>query len=311
MHFLLCLLMSCSASLWAQEINLDKIEILVDGSSTAYLGEQYKATISLNQALPESYEMIVTVNGRSLRAQNNKAVYTANAVAVGEKTYSIKVTLKGAEDGLQVLTKKESYWVRLPAVTVVGDKMNVFFVGVDNPITVTTPDISPEAMKVSIRGGGELRKTNKNQYVATFEKPGLVKVRVENKENLKTYYFDFRVKNIPNPVVKLGKRGSCTLSAKELQETLAMYQKTPALGAWLENFDFEARCQVTGFTFLHYDKKRKKQELANKGATLEASIITSLKKAKSGDVFIFTNIKGTCPMDKEDRELSSLVIQIK
>lgn len=126
MHFLLCLLMSCSASLWAQEINLDKIEILVDGSSTVYLGEQYKATISLNQALPESYEMIVTVNGRSLRAQNNKAVYTANAVAVGEKTYSIKVTLKGAEDGLQVLTKKESYWVRLPAVTVVGDKMNVF-----------------------------------------------------------------------------------------------------------------------------------------------------------------------------------------
>lgn len=290
------------------DFSLDDLEIVVQTAShTIALGEEYAAEISFNQKIPESYKVGVSVNGASLFVENQKAKYTARGTSLGERKFMVKAVLTDTKgESTRFLEKIITYRISVPNVSVFADKMNVFYVGVDNPISVLAGDFSTSAVKVEISGtGAKIRKTSRTTgYVVTCEKPGKVTITVVDTRTGKKFPFQYRVKRIPEPRVRLGK-------LRDGEIKVAQFIAQPGLAAWLDNFDFDARCTIKEYKVLHYSKKNKVVELLNTGGRFEEATLAEIKKAKPGDLYVFTEVKGDCPKDTAGRSFNSVVFKIK
>ena len=113
--------------------------------------------------------------------------------------------------------------------------MNVFYIGVDNPVTIGSPT------------GWD--KTTVNMSNGTISGQGSVRtVRVSALGNAsitvvadgKPSTFPFRVKRIPDPVFKVG--------SGKIRMTSAEFKAQQYCRAELENFDFDLRYNVVGAT---------------------------------------------------------------
>lgn len=289
------------------DFSLEDLEVVVQTASpTIALGEEYSAEISFNQRIPESYKVGVSVNGASLFVENQKAKYTARGTSLGERKFMVKAVLTDTKgESTRFLEKIITYRISVPNVSVFADKMNVFYVGVDNPITVLAADFSISAVKVEISGAGaRIRKSSRTGYVVTCEKTGRVRITVTDTRTGKKFPFEYRVKRIPEPTVRLGK-----LIDGEI--AVAKFVEQPGLAAWLYNFDFDARCTIKQYKVLHYTKKKKMVELLNTGGRFEEATLAEIKKAKPGDMYIFTEVEGDCPRDTAGRTFNSVVFKIK
>ena len=79
----------------------------------------------------------------------------------------------------------------------------------------------------------------------------------------------------------------------------------------LDNFDFEAKCNLAGFTLTRVAKRQDPESSANRGAKIEGAAASLQGKATPGDKFIFQDIKCKCPGDVADRQLGQLVFDIQ
>jgi HSP20 family molecular chaperone IbpA len=83
-----------------------------------------------------------------------------------------------------------------------ADKMNIFYIGIDNPVSVAVPGVLSEKLKVTISEGTIIGSNGK--YIVTVSKPGETEIAiyvetkpgVYEKEGIKK----FRVQRIPNPL---------------------------------------------------------------------------------------------------------------
>jgi gliding motility-associated protein GldM len=118
------------------------------------LGETYEAEIALG-AYSSQAEFSVNVNGANLAIDGAKAKYTARPSSVGTQRYTATINVKNPMTGKTETVKKEfQYEVGVSSVTVAADKMNVFYIGVDNPISVAAAGISSNDIAVSVSGSG-------------------------------------------------------------------------------------------------------------------------------------------------------------
>ena len=188
-----------------------------------------------------------------------------------------------------------SFSINAQTVVVAVDKMNVFYLGVDNPIAIAIEGVADEKLKVSI-DNGEIIKKEIGHYVAHLERTGTANIIIEwdGQKVLKP----FRVKQIPDPRVIIASRdrNSCA------------YGFT-GLIASVENFNFDARCRVVSYTCTcNYKNEDTKQAQVNGITSNEVSrILSNLKK---GDKVTFSNIKVMCPGDKVPRFIKDNIVQI-
>jgi len=113
------------------------------------------------------------------------------------------------------------------------DKMNVLYIGVDNPITISSGsgwDKTTVTMTGGILSGSE-KSGNRIVRVTTIGKATLT-VTADGK----TTPFDFRIKEIPNPIFKVGPGGT--------RMTSGSFKSQQFCRAELENFDFAANFSV-------------------------------------------------------------------
>jgi hypothetical protein len=83
------------------------------------------------------------------------------------------------------------------------------------------------------------------------------------------------------------------------------------VGAFLDNFDFEATCKIQGFNLVYVAKRQDPVEAINSGARYGAQAKRLVGKAKPGDIFYFDNVKAKCPGDPAGRKINSMVFKIK
>jgi len=93
--------------------------------------------------------------------------------------------------------------------------------------------------------------------------------------------------------------------------TAATFKAHGSLIAMLDNFDFEARCGVQSFELYYISKNQDPVSVKNNGAIFSTSTKGIVKRAKAGDIYMFTNVKATCPGDDASRKLNGLTIHIK
>jgi len=71
---------------------------------------------------------------------------------------------------------------------------------------------------------------------------------------------------------------------------------------------FDARCLVLGFETIRISKRNEVERVTNRGGEFEEETINIIDKAKSGDIYIFREIKYKCDSPKR---LDDMIFEIK
>ena len=271
-------------------------------------GEPFRAQIAVgaysSQINPE--DITITVNGNNLPVnEGGRAEYVATSSTTGQKTLNMRVAVRNPLTG-EVKDNEGTftYEVGRRSVTVSADKMNVMYVGVDNPISVVAAGISSNALRVSASGGGiQLSPSGTGKYIARVSKPGKATITVSG-GGLQPTSFEFRVKPIPDPVAQLGGETSGDVGN-------GTFKAQQGVIAVLENFDFDARCQIAGFELVYAPKRKDPVPVTNGGATFNSQARNLVNQAKPGDTYYFNNVRAKCPGDVASRKINPMVFRIR
>ncbi len=91
----------------------------------------------------------------------------------------------------------------------------------------------------------------------------------------------------------------------------AEFKAQLGLIAWLDNFDFDAKCTIDSYTLYYTPKRKDAVTLHGKGGTFKGKMNQVIKQAESGDQYAFVNVKARCPGDIAARKVNSLFFKIR
>jgi gliding motility-associated protein GldM len=266
-------------------------------------GEELTTEIFLAAYSSTADNISIMVNGRSYPVVDGKAVFKTRPETVGTKDIDVMVNVTDPITGkVSSYPKKFIYEVGERSVTIAADKMNVFYVGVENPISVSAAGIPSNEMRVTAEGVN-IYKINNGKYIAKSNRPGIAKITVSG-GGLKPTTFEYRVKPIPTPIPMLGDLKSGSISIGRLKT----YK---GIRAVLENFDFNAKCNIVSFEMTRLPKFDDPRITQNIGGDFNEEAKRIIKKTKHGDIYYFDNIRAKCPGDTRTRKLNGMVFRIK
>ncbi len=274
-------------------------------------GEPFEAEISVGtystQINPE--DIGIYVNGNKLTVnEEGKAEYKASTSSVGAKKLSLKARVRNPLTGKETEGDAEfTYEVGERSVTVSAEKMNVFYIGVDNPVAVSAAGVSSNDLKVSIDGGGgTITKQGSGSYNVKVTKPTQdCRIRV-SAGPLKDQK-QFRVKRIPDPVSSLN-------PTKKVDGGLmgnGEFKAQRGIFALLESFDFDAKCKISRFEMTRVARRSDPQSATNNGPAFNGEAKRLVQMAVPGDTYFIDEVRAQCPGDVATRRINSMVFKIK
>jgi len=233
-----------------KDIKFDTLAaVAVPKQSYALEGDKIEASILL-AAFNKSMKPTIagmSGGGSTKPAVNGVIPWETIAKGTGLQTVKGRIELQ-TEAGVQSKEFKFEYMVGTTGASMQIDKMNVFYIGVANPVTFSAAGYSVEDVSIvvpdgDVRDAAEKKLGHKEVFVT---KQGTTDVAIMAKTRegqvKKVGGMTVRVKRIPDPIIKVGGKASGAFSASSFRAQIA-----PA--AVLEQFDFEARFQVVSFDF--------------------------------------------------------------
>jgi len=228
----------------AGTFKFNKIEAIVNSPTNYVLvGNEYKAEVFI-AASDSSVEPVIELNGGGqLPIVEGKGIYTGSTSAAGVKTWGGVIKLESPATG-EILEYpfKSEYQVGEAALVVSPTKMNVFYIGVDNPVDISVPGVPADKIVPSINNGSITRSGN--GYIVRVRTAGEAKISVTadfgsgaRSMGTKT----FRVKLVPDPVAKVAGK-------KEGVIARGLLTASQGVTAELENFDFDLKFTIVSFT---------------------------------------------------------------
>lgn len=191
-----------------------------------------------------------------------------------------------------------------PACAIQLDKMNVFYMGFDNPVSIVVRGVPEQEVRIETSDNLTIQKDGNHHYNVRPNQIGEAKITVSGGK-LKPVTFNYRVKRFPDPVVRLGamyRSGAISNGAFRAQSGVA---------AVIENFDIDAKCEMVSYKVIHLRKGQLIAEVTNNGARYNPAVRAVIDAAMPGDTYIFDEIKVRCPGDAVSRAMESLTFVIK
>ena len=297
----------------SDNIVLDKFTV-VSAPKKSYIikGERFETDVFLSASAGKDSQtgLAISVNGRSLSPDSDGvAKYSETAAAVGIKNYNAAITVTDPVTGEKKTYKKTfEYEVGERSVTVSPTKMNVFYIGVDNPVAVSAAGVASKDVKVSMsgQGGGAIKKNSDGTYTVNVKTPTAkdqfanINVTAPGLNESR----QFRVKRIPDPIPMLSNNRGGSMGSGE-------FKVQQGVRPVLNGFDFDARCGITEFVIVRAAKRQDAEVNRNKGGKYDAKSAALVNKAAPGDKYFFENIKCKCPGDAASRNIGQMVFNIK
>jgi gliding motility-associated protein GldM len=296
-----------------EEVVLDQFTVVSSPKKTYVIkGEKFETDIFLSASAgtQNNTGVSIRVNGSPLSVGNDGvAKFVANAGATGKKTYNAEISVTNPVTG-EVKSYKNSfeYEVGERSVAISPTKMNVFYIGVPNPVEVSAAGVSSNKMKVSMSGagGGTITANPDGSYTVNVKSPTkkgeFAKVNV-SADGLNASK-DFRVKRIPDPVPTLSNKKSGVMGS-------GTFKIQQGIVPTLEGFDFDAKCIVNEFNMVRVPKRQDPEPVrAHRGGKFNAEALRIIQKATPGDIYYFEDIKCKCPGDIASRNVGGMVYRI-
>ncbi|HVV54554.1 MAG TPA: gliding motility protein GldM [Mucilaginibacter sp.] len=268
------------------QINLDQFNaVAVAPTSYVLVGQPYTADVFLT-AYDSKSSPAITVDGASIPVEAGKGKYTGNTGSEGIHTWVGTIKVKQADGTYKTYTTlPQTYQVARPSAVVSPDKMNVLFIGVDNPVSISAPGIPKEKLRVSISNGSIAGKDG--QYMVTVNNPGDATITVSGEIMPgKTQVLGktlFRIKRIPDPKAEFAGRSSGTTSSANLKSQDRLFAK-------LDNFYFDIKFEVVRFNMYIFNPRQDAIVLQSNSNTLTPAMKSALNNIRPGSRIAFGEI---------------------
>lgn len=283
-------------------LGLEKMNVL-------FLGEENPLSIAV-QGVPMS-EIEAKISEGTIKGENGEYIATVNKV--GKVT--IELFHKGKSIGkheFRALRRRiETYFIDKRYTQAIycqsvisNDKMNVMYIGVDNPFSFVVSDYPLDDVILTATGCGISINYGGKFIIRGYAKvntPGEAIITASTKNKI-IQSFKFRVQRIPNSKISINidhphKSGGSI--------PVGLFRSATAIEPYFdEEFFYENNCAIQSFTLT---RKRKGafdfSSVEHDGGKFNAQALKLIQTAQIGDEFIFENIKGRCPGDTAGQTL--------
>ncbi len=175
--------------------------------------------------------------------QSGKGIYQVRASTVGWKKWGGIISLKRLDGTFTNKPFHNEYQVAPPSLVVAPTKMNVFYLGVDNPVEISVPGITADRIIASSNNGSIT--PSRGGYIARPTREGNCDISVSVREGGTTRSQGsrpFRVRKVPDPYVTLaGAQSGASLAKSQILGELGPKATMPD---W---FNFELTFDVISF----------------------------------------------------------------
>lgn len=273
-------------------------------SPTVFVGE-YDSTISddgtveykMKGELGRDYVEVPIVGG--------KGVYKATSVNTGWKKWGGIISLKRLDGGVTSKPFKTEYQVAEPSLVVSATKMNVFYLGVPNPVEISIPGVPADRIVASTNNGRI--SASGGAYVVNPTREGTSQISVSVRENGQLRprgSKNFRVRKVPNPDATLaGFRSGASLSKSQILAELGPKATMPD---W---FEFDLDFNVTSFSIATYIQGFY-QEIATTSGTFSSQQREVMRNLNPGAKLYLNDVTAVGP-DGSARNLGTILIKVK
>ena len=284
------------------QVNLDKFNaVAVAPTSYVLVGQTYSADVFLT-AYDSHLSPSIKVDGSTIPTDAGKGKYTGSTSSEGLHKWSATISFKDNDGKIQTYTTPEqSYMVAKPSAVVSPDKMNVLYIGVPNPVSVSAPGVAKSDIRVSMTGGS--LSGSDGHYTATVSSLGQATVNVSATISGKTTNLGsslFRIKRIPDPKPMFAGKSGGNTSAANIRAQDRVFAK-------LDNFDFDAKFNVTRFTVLIAKPRQDVTILSSSGSELTPAMRAAMNTVTPGTTVVFKDIVAVGP-DGTQRGLDPIVL---
>lgn len=300
----------------ATNFKFDRIAAkVIPKSNYVFLGEEYQAEIIVaaydTKQVPDvryvmGSDSLSPVNfDKATQIEGADGVVTLKLSGTGEglKKYAGMIKVVSPLGDTMTFHFKSEFIVAKPALNVSPTKMNVFYVGVDNPISISVPG-GPERVTPSV-SVGKIRQEGKDWVV--YDLPKGVKDAVVTvnavfsgkTKNMGTY--TARLKRVPDPIAKIGGKNEGYISKSLLLASPYLIPEMPV------GFDFDLKYTVTSFTFVT-ETSGDITEVKVQGNRLTPDIVKMITNAKKNKRIWFEDISVRGP--DGDRNIASIILKV-
>jgi len=291
-------------------------------SSYVTVGSKYMAEIFLgaydDQNIPEVFicgpgarvdttTKPYKIVGEAIKLPMNGAKAQLEQVAGGAGLRTVTGIIKfkpvGGEEQVQPFSTE--YEVAAPSLVVSPTKMNVFYRGVDNPVSVSVSGYSNKDISPTVTNGTLSKSADGFIMRPGKDTEALVGATVTNPDGSKKSMpgMKFRVKNVPNPTPYFAGKSVNDETIKKTEVTAAQ-----GVIAKMVDFDFDLKFDIVGYKLTMIVGGTPIEKITN-GAALSGDMKEMLAKAKPGQKIFIEAIKARGP-DGTVRSLGALSFKV-
>jgi len=309
------------SSITEKDYKFDHVEAKVIPYSTYVLeGNSYKAEVLVaaydtktkpNVRILNGVDSITDQNiGKTRLVQGKRGVVKIELPAKKEGIHKYAGIIEMIDPATNQMVKYNftgKYMVAPPSLTVAPLRMNVFYLGVENPVSITAPGLSSNQIHPRISAGKLYKKGRTWIVKLTKPVPGnkvyvSATAEIEGK-NILLGKSEFRVKRVPSPTAEIAGQSNGQIDKNTL---LAARGIIPNMKDFLfDNYYFK----VTSFTFatiMNGDWVPKNV----RGNVFPPEVTKIIRNAKHKQKFFFENIQAVGP-DGSVRTLNPISLEIK
>jgi gliding motility-associated protein GldM len=292
----------CHNQIGSVKLVYDQFQAIAQASRTyAMPGEEIEITAGVG-AFSAAAKPRITIGGQLQNlTSDGTAMFKTTASGAGDHTVDVKIEYAKPDGSIAVVNKPVKYTVGVPSgASVFLEKMNVVYIGVENPVTVSAGSAGKEKMNVSF-SNGSISSIGGDRYIIKPSSVGPGKINVT--VNGKTTSFDMRCKRLPDPIATVASSRGGRISAATLKAQGGMIAKLDS--------EFDAAFQVVSYTvagnggaFPTY------QSAPNDGNRWNGSAASIISRATPGSSIFFDNIRAKGP-DGIVRDLGSIAFTLQ
>jgi len=224
----------------------------------------------------------------------------------GMQRYAGLIKIKDPEGQDVTYPFSHEYIVAPPSLTVAATKMNVFYIGVDNPVSISVPGIAKERIRPSISVGSiSPDPANRGDWIVKVPsgaRKAVVSATAEYQGQVMNMgSSEFRVKKVPDPVAEIA---GMIQGAIEKNTLLAAGAIIPEM----KDFEFDLYFKVTSFKMITIIGGDLVQKNA-RGNQFTSEITSIIQSARRGQRILFENIQAEGP--DGIRSLNPINLEIK
>lgn len=303
----------------AEDFKYDKIDAKVLPSSNyIFVGEHYTAEIIVaaydTTQSPDVYIMrgvdslpVSRMDEAQLITSENGRVRIDQAAArEGVHKYAGIVSVRNAAGTINNYHFSDTYVASMPTLTVSATKMNVFYVGVENSVSISVSGIPKANLIVSISCGSIRPDPNSDEWIVSVP-PGFTEATVSvsariNGSTRRMGYERFRIKQLPDPVARIANKKEGFIDKEILIAAAAIVPEMPS------DFEFNYQFRIKSFK-MTMQRGFNTHNFYSDSERLSPDMITQITRTNRGQRITFDEIIALGP-DSKERKLQPIILTI-